>query len=56
MWMDREREVLCGRAHLNGQNTFRDQFAGAVPNNSHAENSLRFRLDDQLGQTFRSVK
>ena len=49
-------DVAGGRAHLNRQHAFRDQFARVTTGDADAENALRLRVDDQLRHAIRAVK
>src|ERR1700680_3969977 len=55
MRMDGECDVFDERAHLDGEHSFRYEFAGAGADNSYPQHALGLRIDDQLGHAFSSV-
>ena len=56
MRMHRIGDVARGGAHLDGENTFADQLAGADADDADTENALGLRLDDQLGQAIGAIE
>ena len=54
--VDAEGKVLRGRAHLDGQHAFGDEFARAVADDAHAQHALSSGVNDELRETVRAVK
>src|SRR5579864_2133404 len=56
MRMDAQRDVTGQSSHLDGEHTLGDHFARANTHDSNPENSLRLRINEELGQAFGTVK
>ena len=54
--MDRQFEIGRVRPHFDRENTLSDKFACARTDQTHAEDSLRFRIEDELGQPIGAIE
>ena len=56
MRMDRQLEIGGVRAHLDREDAFGDQFAGAGADQADAEQALGRGIENQLGQAIGAVE
>ena len=56
MRVDAEGKILRGRAHLDGEHAFGDEFARAMADDAHAQHALGGRVNDELGHAVGAVK
>src|SRR6266436_1610197 len=56
VWMDGQGDVFGGGTHLDGQDTFRNQFRSAVSDDADAEDALGLRVYDELRQSVGTVE
>ncbi len=50
MRMDGKFQVLGDSAHFNGHDPFSDHVPGANSDNTHSQDTLGFRVNDEFGQ------
>ena len=54
--VDAEGKILRGRAHLDGEHAFGNEFARAVADDAHAQHAFGGGVNDELGHAVSAVK